>query len=162
MDVLMRRLTLVAATAGLGIGPVACGEEQQAPAEGAAAAKATAQAALPATIAVTIGDPVRGQHSIKLDLAGIRSGRATFAIKNVGKIEHEFVILKTNLPAQALPHKGGKVPEKGIGEKLTEAGGIRAGTTVRLRAELKPGTYALICNLPKHYESGMYAALTVS
>jgi uncharacterized cupredoxin-like copper-binding protein len=44
---------------------------------------------------------------------------------------------------------------------VTEAGGIKAGATVRLRADLKPGTYALICNLPKHYENGMYAALTV-
>jgi uncharacterized cupredoxin-like copper-binding protein len=161
MDVLMRRLTLVAATAGLGIGLVACGDEQQAPGVSAAAAKATAQAALPATIAVTIGDPIRGRHSIKLDRAETRSGRATFGITNVGGIEHEFVIFKTNLPVQALPHNGGKVPEKGIGTVVTEAGGIKAGATVRLRADLRPGTYALICNLPKHYENGMYAALSV-
>ncbi|MEA2312683.1 MAG: hypothetical protein QOE28_2651, partial [Solirubrobacteraceae bacterium] len=35
------------------------------------------------------------------------------------------------------------------------------GAAKALTLNLKPGHYALICNLPGHYTAGMYADLTV-
>ena len=39
---------------------------------------------------------------------------------------------------------------------------IAAGSTTSLTVDLKPGRYVAICNLPGHYQQGMYASFTVS
>jgi uncharacterized cupredoxin-like copper-binding protein len=38
---------------------------------------------------------------------------------------------------------------------------MKVGATKALSLTLKPGHYAIICNLPGHYAGGMYTDLTV-
>ncbi len=89
------------------------------------------------------------------------AGEVTFKVENAGKIKHEFVVIKTPKPADALD-KGDEADETGA---VDEIGDIEPGGTQSLKVTLKPGHYALICNLPGHYkpsgENGMLADVTV-
>jgi uncharacterized cupredoxin-like copper-binding protein len=86
-----------------------------------------------------------------------RAGRVTFAVSNGGAIRHEFVVLRTNTAAADLL-KGGEADETG---NVGEIGAVPPGQTKTLALNLKPGHYALICNLPGHYSAGQHADLTV-
>src|SRR3954447_23549249 len=79
-----------------------------------------------------------------------KAGRVTFTVRNAGSIKHEFVVLKTQKPAANLL-KGAEADETG---NVGEIGGINPGQTRKLTLALKPGHYALICNLPGHYTAG--------
>lgn len=86
-----------------------------------------------------------------------KAGKVTFTVRNAGKIGHEFVVLRTAKPAADLL-KGSEADETG---NVGEIGGIAPGQTKQLSLALKPGHYALICNLPGHYAAGQHADLTV-
>jgi len=86
-----------------------------------------------------------------------RSGQVTFTVRNVGKLKHEFVVLRTRKPASKLL-KGDEASEAG---NVGEIGNVPPGASRTLRLMLKPGHYALICNLPGHYKAGQYANLNV-
>jgi uncharacterized cupredoxin-like copper-binding protein len=81
---------------------------------------------------------------------------------NIGGTTHELVVLKTDLDPANLPTlPSGEVDEEALhspGEIPDVAAGATAATTV----DLKPGKYAIICNLPGHYAQGMYGSLTVT
>ena len=53
-----------------------------------------------------------------------------------------------------------KVNEAASGENLGEVE-VEAGVTGAGTFELKPGHYALICNIAKHYKQGMFADFVV-
>ena len=68
----------------------------------------------------------------------------TFVVRNAGKLEHEFVVLKTSIAAGQLAKAGTKdAPEKGAVGEIEE---IAPGQTKKLALRLKQGHYALICN----------------
>lgn len=91
--------------------------------------------------------------------ATAKAGKVTFVVKNAGKLEHEMVVMKTNIPAGKLPlNAKNRVPEKGV---VGEAGDIKPGQTKRVTLTLKPGKYVLLCNLAGHYKNGQYSAFTV-
>jgi uncharacterized cupredoxin-like copper-binding protein len=87
----------------------------------------------------------------------VASGRVTFNVSNAGRVEHEFVVLKTSKPASDLL-KNGRADETG---NVGEIGSVKPGQTKALNLDLAAGHYALICNLPGHYAAGQYADLTV-
>ena len=84
---------------------------------------------------------------------GAPKGKVRFVVTNVGRITHEFVVLKTTKPAGNLL-KGNEADESG---NVGEIGEIPAGQARTLNLTLKPGHYALICNLPGHYKTGQFA-----
>jgi len=84
---------------------------------------------------------------------GAPAGKVRFVVTNIGRGEHEFVVLKTNKPAGSLL-KGNEADESG---NVGEIGSVKAGTAKTLNLTLKPGHYALICNLPGHYKTGQFA-----
>jgi uncharacterized cupredoxin-like copper-binding protein len=86
-----------------------------------------------------------------------RAGRVTFRVHNGGKVKHELVVLRTTKPAAALK-KGSEASEAG---NVGEIGGLRPGASKTLKLTLKPGHYALVCNLPGHYLAGQFADFTV-
>jgi uncharacterized cupredoxin-like copper-binding protein len=102
-----------------------------------------------------------GEFSIKLDHATAASGNVTFSIHNGGKATHEFVVLKTDQAADALPTGADGVSEKGAGTRIKEAEDIKPGTTASLTANFARGRYVLICNLSGHYHGGMHAAFRI-
>jgi uncharacterized cupredoxin-like copper-binding protein len=118
-----------------------------------ARAPAAAAAAAPAhASAVTLSE-----FNVAPKPTAVASGAVTFNVSNAGKVEHEFVVLKTSKPASDLL-KGGRADEAG---NVGEIGSVKPGQTKALKLRLAAGHYALICNLPGHYAAGQYADLTV-
>lgn len=88
------------------------------------------------------------------------AGRVTFAVANDGAIPHELVVVRTPRRAAALG-KGSEADEHGaVGELDQHA--LRVGASGRLSLDLSAGHYALICNLPGHYQGGMHTDFTVT
>jgi uncharacterized cupredoxin-like copper-binding protein len=85
------------------------------------------------------------------------AGKVTFNVRNTGKVTHEFVVLRTAKPADSLL-KGARADESG---NVGETGDLKAGASKTLTLNLKPGHYALICNLPGHYKAGQHTDFTV-
>ncbi len=95
------------------------------------------------------------------------AGEINFDVQNEGRESHELVIIRTDLAADALPFVDaelniGVVDEEAAGEKIGEIEEFRGGGAMEVGSfTLTPGRYALICNLFRHYERGMFAELTV-
>ncbi len=68
-------------------------------------------------------------------------------------------MIETEVPAGDFPVEGATA--KVEGEEIGEVEGIAGGQAKVLEVDLKPGHYQLICNLPGHYEPGMYADFEV-
>ena len=81
-------------------------------------------------------------------------------VKNVGTKVHEVVVLKTDTPAGDL--KVGANHEVSEDASVGEDSETDPAKTKTTTIDLQPGKYVLVCNIERHYEKGMYAALTVS
>jgi uncharacterized cupredoxin-like copper-binding protein len=120
----------------------------------AVAAFAVPVAAAPAasSVAVKLSD-----FKVTPAVRSARPGKVTFVVRNTASIAHELVVIKTPAKSAGMPMKSGAASENGkVGE--TEMAG---GKTKRLTLTLKPGHYALICNIGSHYKMGMHADFTV-
>ena len=118
------------------------------------AAAAAPAAAAPAAHASAV---TLSEFNVAPKPSDVASGAVTFNVSNAGKVEHEFVVLKTSKPASDLL-KGGRADEAG---NVGELGSVKPGQTKALGLKLAAGHYALLCNLPGHYAAGQYADLTV-
>lgn len=112
-----------------------------------------------ASISATLVD-----WSIKLEPPVGKAGSVTFTIKNSGANTHEFVVVKTDTPADQLPVDEAKdeVPEEGL-TVVDEVEDIESGKDATLTIDnLEPGHYVIICNIESHYKKGMHADFTVA
>ena len=98
------------------------------------------------------------EFSLKSSPKSITAGKVKFNVKNAGSDEHELVVIKTSTAASKLKLSGGRASEKG---EVAELEDIEGGETKSKTVTLKKGRYALICNLPGHYQQGMRADFTV-
>ena len=105
-----------------------------------------------------------GEFKIALDTAKLAAGEETLSIKNAGTITHEFVVVRTDLAAEALPigADGGVDEEATDVAHIDEVEDILAGSTGSLTVSLPAGKYVVFCNLPGHYKGGMHAAIEVT
>ena len=101
----------------------------------------------------------------------VAAGSVTFKVTNTGPNDfHEFVVLKTDLDAGALPTDAtGAVSESGAGIKVEgEIEDIAVGAGSELPLTLAAGKYVLLCNIydetekEAHYKMGMQTAFTVT
>ena len=101
--------------------------------------------------------------SIQLDTHNVKTGRVTIDVKNAAdnNMEHELVVLKTDLADNALPVSKGQVPERKL-KKVGEVEDIAPGKSKHTSFRLTTGHYVLICNKPGHYAAGMHTALAVT
>jgi hypothetical protein len=74
-----------------------------------------------------------------IEVGSVPSGTVTFAVRNDGAVEHNFIIKETN----------------------TRLDGLQPGQTKELTATLQPGTYTLVCDIAGHEEAGMHTTITV-
>ncbi|MFQ5425653.1 MAG: sulfocyanin-like copper-binding protein [Gaiellales bacterium] len=90
----------------------------------------------------------------------VKRGKVKFVVRNVGTELHNFVVIRTRKGAANLPltRNGLKAKEKGRVGKIRS---FRPGQKRTIRLKLPKGSYALICNIPGHYESGMFIDLKV-
>lgn len=102
-------------------------------------------------------------NSIELETHDVKAGRLTLDVKNAANnnMEHELVLLKTNLSDGALPVGKGQVLERKL-KKIGEVEDIAPDKSKRASFTLAPGHYVLICNKPGHYAAGMHTALVVT
>lgn len=103
------------------------------------------------------------EMEIQLSPATVPAGEIEFIAKNEGKIPHEMVVIKTDLPLDKLPLKNGRLDEDKAGQKIgeIESDELKSGANKSLRLKLAPGKYLIQCNIPGHFTSGMKAQLTV-
>lgn len=104
------------------------------------------------------------------DMTTLPAGTVTFDISNTGpEDEHEFVVLRTDLPAAELPTADtGAVDEESAGiEVVDEVEEVPVNQTASLTVDLDPGHYVLLCNVyseeehEAHYRLGMRSDITV-
>ena len=107
---------------------------------------------------VTIG---MGEYFFKPKDVTVSAGKVAITAPNNGKVEHELVLLKTNVdPAKLKTEKDGEVDEEAYSGP-GEIPDVEPGETGKTTLDLKPGKYAMICNVPGHYKAGMYGLVTV-
>lgn len=128
---------------------------------GAAAAGGAGSGAQGATLEIEMGDFYFDPKN-----ATAKAGQTTIEAPNVGKVEHELVLLTSNLDPAKLPTKAnGEIDEdklkqmgaEEVGEIEAEPGESKSG-----KFNLTPGKNVMFCNLPGHYAQGMYGSLTVT
>jgi uncharacterized cupredoxin-like copper-binding protein len=93
------------------------------------------------------------------------TGQVNFSITNIGTIQHELLVFKSDLAPAAFPVDAkGNIIEDGPGITLVSRGaGIDPGKTQTRIVDLtQPGTYLFVCNLPGHFKSGMFRVVTVT
>jgi uncharacterized cupredoxin-like copper-binding protein len=126
------------------------------------------------TVNVALGDTNgAGPMSLTLSPSSVPAGDVTFVVKNNGKIVHEAVVLKINVPYDKIPIDNAGDPPAPVktgankvsedtnvgetGDPNLEPGGTRTFTIKHMTA----GNYAVVCNLANHYAMGMRAPLEV-
>jgi uncharacterized cupredoxin-like copper-binding protein len=136
----------------------------------------TTPSAVATTVNVTLSDTagLAGSMTLRADVNGVPAGDVTFVVTNSGTIDHEMVVLKTDAAFDQLPVDNAGDPPAPVasgGDKVSEdqnvgetgdpdvKPGVVRTFTVK---DMKPGTYALVCNIAKHYGLGMRAAFTVT
>ncbi|AVA25346.1 plastocyanin/azurin family copper-binding protein [Rhizobium sp. NXC24] len=105
-----------------------------------------------------------GAMAIKLDTTSVKAGLVTFAVHNeAASEEHEMVLVKLKSADEKIPLNKNKdrVEEKKL-KSLGEVEDLNPGANGELKADLKPGSYLLLCNIKGHYSAGMHARLTVN
>ncbi len=110
----------------------------------------------------------QAEFSVTSDPTGVPSGSVQFNVTNHGAVAHEFVVIQTDNPPNALLYDDTerKAVEDAAGQQdLGEIGGedpfLLPGHTESGAFDLTPGRYVLICNIPDHYKAGMYTSFTV-
>lgn len=88
-------------------------------------------------------------------------GAITFNVKNAGTTVHEFVVVKTDLKAEALPVSGSKIDESGL-TAVDEIEDIASGASPALTVTLAAGHYVLLCNIETHFGLGMRSDFDVN
>lgn len=157
-------LMALGALAILALGAVASGcgssdDSASTSAESAESSEATSTTA-PAAGGETLSIKMDEYKFIPAD-ATAKAGSVTIDAENVGNMPHELVLAKSDLDPAKLPTtSNGEVDEEAL-DVIGEAPDVAPGDTGSFSADLEPGSYVMICNLPGHYAAGMYGTLTV-
>jgi uncharacterized cupredoxin-like copper-binding protein len=91
-------------------------------------------------------------------------GSVSITVDNVGTVEHELVIFRTDVDPGSLDVVGGRIDEGALEESGAEEIGeleAESGESETQTFDLDAGQYIMICNLEGHYEQGMWGTITV-
>ena len=138
----------------------------------------TATTAAPShTINVVVSDTagLNGPMTTTVTPGTALAGDVTFIVKNTGTIEHEMIVLKLDAgqTADKLPVVDSGDPPASVAtgaDKVDETNSVGETGDPNLQPgesrtfvvpAMTAGNYALVCNIAKHYQMGMYAPLTV-
>ena len=115
-------------------------------------------------------DVTLSEWAVEPSETSVAAGTIYFLVTNAGPEDpHEFVVIKTDEPFDALPVVEGQVPEDEV-DLLDEIEPFAVDSQASLVLDLEPGKYVLICNiaeiedgeLESHYEEGMRVAFEVT
>jgi uncharacterized cupredoxin-like copper-binding protein len=153
----MRRTSLgsIIATVAIAASAAACSPSSASSAP-SAAPSAPAGSAAAGSVAVELSE-----YKVAPASATAAAGSVTFAVANKGTMIHEFVVVKTDLKADALPVVDHKIDESTL-TPVDEIEDIEVAATPSLTVDLAAGHYVLLCNIETHYEQGMHADFDVN
>ncbi|WP_292147035.1 plastocyanin/azurin family copper-binding protein [Mesorhizobium sp.] len=101
---------------------------------------------------------------IQVDKQVVPAGKVTFEVTNTSKAAvHEMIVVPVTDPKKTtLPYisKENRVDEDAAGH-LGEVSELDPGKSGSLTLDLKPGFYAVFCNIPDHFMNGMWATIKV-
>ena len=103
--------------------------------------------------------------SVSLAPTEVAAGGVELAVSNEGQTVHEVEIFKLpeGVDAASLPVNNNVADTDAAGlELVDEVEDVTPSASRDLAVTLQPGRYAVICNLPTHYELGMHATLVVN
>ena len=120
-----------------------------------ACANAAAEAPTGSQVVAELAD-----SKITVNVQNVKAGTIKIGVRNLGTMEHSFVVLKTDVPQDKLPVDGASAKAKEDG-KVGEIASIPAGKSAAVTLELSPGKYVFICNIASHYQLGMHTGFTV-
>lgn len=158
------RFLIILSLAVAGVMLAACGDDDTTTSTPATAAT-TAAAGTPIVIDVELKD-----YEVIPDPDSGAGGDYEFEITNTGPSVHEFVVVKTDLAADALPTGAdGSVEEGGALTAIGEIEDIAVDSSQTFTASLDAGHYVLFCNIVEegadgtivHYTQGMHIDFTV-
>lgn len=99
---------------------------------------------------------------ITLSPASVSSGPVVFETRNVATdLVHEIEVFAGGVDGAVLTVASAVADVSGL-TLLDEIEDIVPGASASLTIDLDPGTYLILCNLPGHYQAGMWAYLTVT
>lgn len=155
---------LVAAVAVLALAVAACGSSGSPKASGSPSPSSTPSSTPSATpTPATSLAATQKEFALAVSASTVRSGRVPITVTNVGAIEHEFVVFRTDLAETDLPlvKDGSGIDEDGAGitHLEPEAEDVKPNTSKSITVTFTPGRYVLVCNLPAHYKQGMHVVL---
>ena len=128
------------------------------------------------TIRVRLGDTqgLGGPMTLVASPPAALAGDVTFVVTNAGTIDHEMIVLKTSVPYNEIPVADTgdpPAPTKVGADKVDEANNVgetgdpnlKPGDTRTFTVKnMTAGTYALVCNIAKHYQKGMRGKFTIT
>ena len=127
-------------------------------------------AATTTTPANSVASPAAAGGAIAVDLKEwaitpssrtAKAGDVTFNLTNSGTVVHEFVVVKTDVKADALKVIGDKIDESAL-TAVDEVEDIAIGATPTLKVTLAAGHYVVLCNIETHYGLGMRSDFDVN
>lgn len=100
------------------------------------------------------------EYSVTVSPATFKAGTIKFGVRNLGAMVHQFDLIKTDLAADKIPidPTTAKAKEDGLVKQVLN---IQPGKVATASADLAPGHYVIICNVPGHYQLLMRADFTV-
>jgi uncharacterized cupredoxin-like copper-binding protein len=104
------------------------------------------------------------EWEVDIDAAGAAAGDVTFTMTNNGSIQHEFLVVKTDIADGKIPlGADNRFSEEGEGlAVIDEIPEWNIKETKTLTVKLDPGNYQLLCNIEGHYANGMHTVFVVS
>jgi len=108
-------------------------------------------------------DVTERDFRISVSETHLRAGTVVFRAHNVGPDAHELIVVRTDGGRLRLRADGMTVDEEGLRRSIVgtlEA--ANAGAVRELSVRLRPGRYALFCNMSGHYMGGMEATVVVA
>lgn len=103
------------------------------------------------------------EWTVVADPVSAPAGLANFRVTNEGTQDHELVVIRTDLAADALPTADGVVDTEADDVTVrSEIEPFAPGGPRTLTLTVDAGDYVLVCNVPGHYQQGMRAAFAVT
>ena len=110
------------------------------------------------TVAVSLTE-----FAVAADPGSAGAGPVTFQVSNDGSIVHDLLVIRTDLAPDALPldEDGFMVDEERV-EVVASSAELGSGQAAEVSSALEAGSYVLICNIPTHYQAGMWLGFPVT
>ncbi len=113
-------------------------------------------------VSVDLGGTLGTAYGLTIDPNPAQAGDTTLVITNRGRLAHNFLIVRTDLPEGALPLDSDSVhvDEPSV-DVVFKSRDLEPGEVESVSVFLEPGRYLGLCNIEDHYQEGMVTTVEV-